>query len=98
MKRLFFYSLLMLLAIIACKKEENFASAIIKNFGDPAVDGCGWVIEISSTIYKPKNLPSEFKIDNLNVKIIYDKLTSKADCGLAIDLYHEIYIKEIQAE
>lgn len=98
MKRLFFLILIMVLAISACKKEDTFEAAVIKDFGDPAVDGCGWVVEVATIIYKPQNLPSEFEIDNLDVNIIYDKLTNKADCGLAQNLYQEIYIKEIQAE
>ncbi len=95
MKRIIPFALLMIMTLSSCNKEDNFESAVVRDFGDPAVDGCGWVVDISSIIYKPKNLPTEFEVDNLEVKMKYDKLDSKTNCGFALDVYDEIHIKEI---
>lgn len=95
MKRIIPFALLMIITLSSCIKEDDFESAVIRDFGDPAVDGCGWVVDISSIIYKPKNLPTEFEVDNLEVKMKYDILDSKANCGFAHDVYDEIHIKDI---
>ena len=96
MKRIIFFALITIITISSCTETEEvsceedcFENAIIRDFGNPVVDGCGWVVDISSIIYKPENLPSEFEIDELEVKIKYDTLSSKA-CG-----FFNIYIKEI---
>lgn len=88
--------LLGFLAISACNKEDEFVDARIIDGGDIAVDGCGWLIEISSETFKPVDLPEEFKVDGKLVEIKYDELDSMADCGFAQDVYREISITVIQ--
>ena len=63
--------LMTVLAISSCKPEsviidnpcESCEDAIIRDSGEPALDGCGWVVDVSTIIYKPVNLLEEFKID-----------------------------------
>jgi len=83
----------------SCKKEENslqLNDAVIRDYGDPAVNGCGWVILVSSNVYKPINLSPEFYIDSLEVKMKYELLSTKANCGFQEDVYSEIKIKHIE--
>lgn len=83
----------------SCKKEENSlqpTDAVIRDYGDPAVNGCGWVILVSSSVYKPINLSPEFYLDSLEVKIKYELLSTKANCGFQKDVYSEIKIKYIE--
>lgn len=79
-----------ILPILSCKKhnpmliaEELTADATVINSGDPAADGCGWLIKISGTdsTYSPKNLPVLDQIANLKVHIMYKRLSTKFQCG-----------------
>ena len=96
MKRLSLLILICIFIISACEKEGEFVNAVILDGGDPALDGCGWLIEISSVSYKPQNLPDIFKVDSMEVEIKYNKLNTKADCGFAQDVFDEISLDEIK--
>jgi len=95
MKRFTLLILICVLTLSACKKEDKLVYAIIRDGGDPAADGCGWLIEMSYETFKPKNLSDEFKVNGMEVEIKYDKLDGMADCGLSQDAFHEISLKEI---
>ncbi|WP_461303210.1 hypothetical protein [Aureisphaera sp.] len=75
----------------ACNSCED---AIIRNYGDPALDGCGWVVDVNSTIYMPQNLAPEFYEDSLKVRIKY-KVLDRVNCGLVKDAHLGMYIEEI---
>jgi len=103
MKNLFFIIITALLIFSACKSKggtvsevicESCEDAIIRNYGDPALDGCGWVVEASSTIFMPKNLLAEFYVDSLKVRIKY-KVLERVNCGLVKDAHQSIFIEEI---
>lgn len=103
MKNLFFITITTLLIFSACKGKKGTMTdsscnscedAIIRNFGDPALDGCGWVVDVSSTIYMPKNLLPEFYEDSLKVRIKY-KVLERVNCGLVKDAHLSIFIEEI---
>ena len=96
MKRFIIMLSLLTVLFFACKDKYEFENVVVKDFGSPAVDGCGWVIEISSEIYKPLDLAQEFQIDELPVRIKYELLSSKANCGFAQNVYYEIEIREIE--
>lgn len=72
----------------------HYVDAIVKNLGDMTIDGCGWVIEISDSNYRPLNLTEKFKADNLKIKLTYDKMASVSPCGFSQPI-KEINIKEI---
>jgi len=104
MKNLFFITITTLLIFSACKSKGGAVSdttcnscedAIIRNYGEPALDGCGWVVEASSTIYMPKNLLPEFYVDSLKVRIKYNVL-ERVNCGLVKDAHPSIFIEEIE--
>ena len=82
------YAILSLLIFsVACMKNHSCISdpepdvktsskAKVYNTGPEAADGCGWVIEVNSTMYRPTTeLASEFQVDELPVTISY-KLTN----------------------
>jgi hypothetical protein len=95
MKRFTPLILICFLAFSACKKDNQFVNATIHD-ESTILSGCGWIIEISSEIYSPKNLPDEFKVDGKEVEIKYDKLTSKISCQIHMDGIYEISIKNIR--
>lgn len=98
MKTIITSLVLVLIVFSSCDKEPESIgpeSAVIHDYGDPAVDGCGWVIETSNNEYKAINLPENFKVDNLEVQIEYVILESWASCGLLADAYSEIDIINI---
>ena len=73
---------------------ESCEDAIIRFYGEPASDGCGWVVKASDTIYMPKNLLPEFYTDSLKVRIKY-KVLERVNCGLLKDAHLSIFIEEI---
>ena len=103
MKNLFFITITTLLIFSACKSKEGAVSdascttcedAFIRYYGDPALDGCGWVVDANATIYMPENLQPEFYVDSLKVSIKY-KVTGRVNCGLVKDKHIGIFIEEI---
>lgn len=73
--------------------------AIIKDYGDPAVDGCGWVIALqhSDTIYevKPDTLAEEFKVAELKVIVTYKEKMQMERCGFGFTQYPQIAVLHI---
>jgi uncharacterized paraquat-inducible protein A len=94
------------LVFSACKSKGRAVSdtscsscedAIIRNYGEPAMDGCGWVVNASSIVYMPRNLLPEFYVDSLKVRIKY-KVLERVNCGLVKDAHPSIFIEEIYKE
>ena len=103
MKNSFFIIITALILFSSCKSKKESVShascescedAIIRFYGEPASDGCGWVVKASETIYMPKNLLPEFYIDSLKVRIKY-KVLERVNCGLLKDAHPSIFIEEI---
>ena len=103
MKNSFFFIITALLFFSSCKtKKETFSDtncescedAIIRFYGEPASDGCGWVVKASETIYMPKNLLPTYYTDSLKVRIKY-KVLERVNCGLLKDAHPSIFIEEI---
>jgi hypothetical protein len=70
-------------------------NATIIDEGDPAVDGCGWIIktdEADSTFNVP-DLAGQYKIANLKVHIDYHKLTTRYFWG-----FNPVGITEIKLD
>lgn len=73
----------------------------VVKFEDPAVDGCGWILnmEFGDVIgtYRPQEeLPEEFKEDGLNVSLTVRRLLDSEPCGFGnIDLVEVIAIDKI---
>jgi len=103
MKNSIYIIMTTLLIFLACKSNEVAVSdticdscedAIIRFYGDPTLDGCGWVVDVSSTIYMPKNLNPEYFVDSLKVTIKFNVL-KRVNCGLVKDAHEAIFIEEI---
>ncbi len=104
MKQFFRIACTSILLFSACKSKQNTTDettcdtcidAMVLFYGDPALDGCGWVLEVASEIYMPKNLPSEFQKDSLPVNIKFQE-QGRANCGLLQDKYPAMYIEKIR--
>ena len=79
--------ILCITAVLSCKKNSTnpsvTANALVLNYGDPAADGCGWIIKITGTdsTYSPVTLADAYKTDSLKVTISYTLADSKFNCG-----------------
>ena len=60
--------------------------ATVSCLGDPALDGCGWVLEFEDNgemkNYRADSLATEFQQDSLNVSITYQETSLKSLCGM----------------
>lgn len=105
MRPIIFIAIVTTLIASSCKSNgetvkegscNNCKEAVIRDYGDPAVDGCGFVVEVDSVIYMPQNLPSEYKKDSLAIQLDYD-VKGEARCGM-VQMYPAISIKEIRTK
>jgi len=103
-KILFAFAIFLLMAF-SCKEDEEKmdsqkqnVSGLVLYFGDPAVNGCGWLIEIDSVIYSPILLDSMFKKDSLKIILDCDILKTTWNCGWREPGYPNIEIKKIKIQ
>ncbi|MDR1552296.1 MAG: hypothetical protein LBS69_02380 [Prevotellaceae bacterium] len=96
-------TILLILAgmMISCGKEkennEEWTNATIIDLGNPAVDGCGWAVQIGETISIPDFLDEEYKQNGLQVGIIYNKTAEIYQCpGFSNFEYDRIIINKIK--
>lgn len=82
----------------ACNSETGFKHAVIIYTGPVEGDGCDWVVQIGADQYfHPDVLDTEFKENELNVKICYELATDKFQCGIAgigMPVIHVLKIKK----
>lgn len=87
-----------ILLLVSCKKNTHNGLDVHQGqgsvlfLGDPAVDGCGWVIEIGDITYSPVNINSAFQQDSLEVHVEFHKLDSYWNCGWQSSGYQKIKI------
>tara|TARA_B110000046_G_scaffold82339_1_gene90626 strand:+ start:356 stop:568 length:213 start_codon:yes stop_codon:yes gene_type:complete len=67
---------------------------VIFDLGNPALDGCGWVIQIDGENNRATEIDSNFLEDSLLVRIHYNKLQSVSTCGIGSSI-SEIEINNI---
>lgn len=89
------FLLVMWLSLFSCDKADK-GRGIIYDYGEPAVDGCGWVIEINQLVYKPLELPNAYQVDGLEVEITYKILSTKSNCGFVVDAFNDVDLKSIE--
>lgn len=72
----------------SCKKGTDskitiiIEDAIVVNTGDPAADGCGWLLKTNTdSTYNAPNLAVQYQVNNLKIHIAYHKLTTRYYCG-----------------
>lgn len=81
-----------------CNKEEYWVDAVVLDLGSPAVDGCGFVLEIEGDIYYPVNLDEKYQVDKKAVKVRYSLLEGMHTCGFPDSeiKYQKVNITEIR--
>ena len=101
-----YYEILPLFALLykhLCRREyscaactdNNFKNATIINAGDPALDGCRWLIKIDSALYHPDVLEANFLQNNLPVHVVYETLADTFTCGKGPFEYANIHLVSI---
>jgi len=94
-----------LMTTVACQKNTYYEDrdpnqlediGTVLDTGNPALDGCGWLIKVGNTSYSPDNLPNDFKIGNTQVKIKYIVSDAKFSCGFAGSGYTFIHLVDIK--
>jgi hypothetical protein len=103
--RLLVIALLVLVA--SCKKSDckepepkpkapGPYNAVVAWYGEPAVDGLGWVLKLDSQkIEKPSNLSKEFQVNGLKVMVQYEPSTEKFACFCAQGFINMVRITSI---
>ena len=85
---------------VSCEKksEPEFQqkNGIVLNYGSPAADGWGWMIEMNKIVYSPVNLDSNFLHDSLKVIVYYQILNSTFTCGWRTPGFQQINIISIK--
>ncbi|MFD2520583.1 hypothetical protein [Emticicia soli] len=89
--------------LVSCRNEvaaldeiSEAQKAIVVFEGDPAVDGCGWLLSVKDKFYYPVNLSSQYQVDSLEVTVKYEIQSTKWTCGWRSPGYEKIEIKEIR--
>ena len=72
-------------SISSCIGERNttlgYENGLVRDFGSPAVDGCGWVIIVGDSIYAPIRLDDKFCKDSLKIYVDYKNLSTFRNCN-----------------
>ena len=99
----FVFAISILLFIVAgtgCDKKNDselqIQNGLVLNYGEPALDGCGWVIQLNKVDYSPVNLDAKFQKDSLKVAVEYQILKSTFNCGWGGHGYQQIKITSIK--
>lgn len=94
---LLYIILIIILLSTNCNKKEGWIAAVIVDSGSPAVDGCGFLIEIGNQVYYPVNLEERYQIDKKRVKVLYVALEEIYTCGFphSGSKFQKIDIREI---
>ncbi|UCS91817.1 hypothetical protein KZP23_13855 [Echinicola marina] len=97
MKLSLFIVLFLAVFFSACTDDDRpvlQVEAKIVDGGNPAVDGCGWLMEINGENYKPKSLKEQFQIDGLEVILFYST-TGVSYCGMGSNELTSIAVDKI---
>ena len=72
----------MLFLGVSCNNDsENVLTGVgIISFADPAVDGCGWIINIEDESFHLINLSEDFQIDGASVNLKYKIQSTSWTC------------------
>ncbi len=64
-----------------CSKDKlPRSTGTIINTGTFATGGCEWIIVIGAAQYQPRNLPTSFRVNGLEVELTYRLVQSLAEC------------------
>lgn len=81
-----------------CQKDEFVERTGYVVWTDEFIDGgCGWLISFHKDIqYQPRNMPDNFKVDSLQVRVVYKDLKNRPDCLNLTDVDGQIYVHKIE--
>ncbi|MFN8335845.1 MAG: hypothetical protein U0U09_12025 [Cyclobacteriaceae bacterium] len=83
---------------LSSSNSDELVDAVIVDEGEPMWDGCGWVMYVDSVRYKPLDLPDDFKVNGLGIKVSYAAHGTDYLCGLAALPMPEIEILSIKKD
>tara|TARA_B110000046_G_scaffold82042_1_gene90284 strand:+ start:215 stop:559 length:345 start_codon:yes stop_codon:yes gene_type:complete len=93
------FCLVALYNFLSCKQGiddslSDIQIGIVLGLGNPALDGCGLVIQVDGGKLRALEIDSSYLVDSLLVRIQFDKLQSISVCGLGTPI-SEININKI---
>lgn len=75
----------------------EWADAMVRDYGDPAVDGCGWVLVMDDVAHRSfTGIDSTFLVDSMLVRIHFRHRLDRDNCGLAPNHLAMIELLDIQ--
>ena len=98
-----FHLLVVLLLLLSgCKKAENgeWIDATVLDFGSPAVDGCGFLLQVEDNLYYPENLQEKDQVDKKRVKVRFSLLDEMKPCGFPYSpiKHQKVNIRDIKSK
>lgn len=83
MRKYLFFALMAVLVAVACNKDRKLQKATVKDTGDIAGGGCGYLLELDGgKVVMPKNLPSAYMHNGYKVKIKFDSDGEGGECQI----------------
>jgi hypothetical protein len=101
--RWMFGLVVLMVCLGGCKKDDldpngglgtDWEEGVVYFTGEPAVDGCGWLLLMDGEVYSVKNIPSELEIDGLDIWLKGVVEDDSFSCGLGGTSYPVFNISE----
>jgi hypothetical protein len=64
-----------------------WADAWVRDQGSPALDGCGFLLEMDGMFFHPRGMDSTYLMADLAVRVEFRETTHLYQCGLAAQTY-----------
>lgn len=93
------YAMVLLLTVLACREVNiggEYAVGTVINLGDPAADGCGWVVVGETETFFPQDLPKRFQEDSLRVRFRYRVVKDSSTCAWMTVMHKTIALTDIK--
>jgi len=81
------------LVAVSCNRDKNLVRATVRDTGDLAAGGCGYLLELEGEDkpVRPSNLPTAYMHDGYKVKVKFDR----DDRGEACSVYPKYEFIEV---
>lgn len=90
-------SLVAILGILSCKKEDDYVNARIVDTGDITYEGCGYLLQLDdSALLKPIYLPGAYQHDGIDVKIKYKHTQLTDTCEYGQKIFDQVNVSDIK--
>ena len=85
----------------SCTKDDvglgvDWNEGVVHFTGEPALDGCGWMLLSEGVEYSLYNMPEDYLVDGLNVWFKGKELREYYACGLSADTYKIYEVEEVK--